>query len=349
MTIVRALAYLSQKRKSESRILMKLSKRAMKKQITAQSDREAVSNSSLHVKPVESQAGLHARIDIPGQGCSTTACLAPPSKQHPKSPRLRPSLHPTKPLSHDYTWLLDRETTDSDHLVVRINESGRLLKPILVFKPVNWKRRKVLNILDNEKARLPEGVTTTFKFDEYGQHYIQSSRIFKPYIQFCAIVPLEPKKYVQHFRSLNDEDRLYKPLETLLRLSELVSTAKKTSEQWCRCRPGCKRFSTSMIQCNHTACKSGWYHKRCMGMDEDEIPKDGWLCKYCSWLSKKRIAGTDTTVVSHDKLAEASTSRIQRAKGLEDAWQNHDWPSATEIMSMFDTIARKMEVFEGNR
>lgn len=79
-------------------------------------------------------------------------------------------------------------------------------------------------------------------------------------------------------------------------------------------------------------------------MDEDEDPDEEWLCRRCAKIPRKKLVIAQDMDMSYGKLAEASSNRVQRAKTLDGAWENHHWPSRQEILNMLDRIGHNMEI-----
>lgn len=261
----------------------------------------------------------------------------------------RSNLPVALPELDNYTWLLDRDPGNSDLLIVRIGEKGKILRPIIVFDSARWKNSRFQRILEDEEPRLPENVITKFTFDAVGQHHTYTSYYTQRGIHFYAIVPLDPRDYTRQWKLSGEADRLFGPLETLLGISELVLKARNESKIWCECRSEWNKFSTSMILCDNMKCKLGWYHKRCVGMDEDEDPEDEWLCRRCARLPRKKLDIAEDMDMPYGKLAEASSNRIQLAKALNTVWHSHSWPSRKEIVNMFERISHNMEILNNIR
>ena len=75
-----------------------------------------------------------------------------------------------------------------------------------------------------------------------------------------------------------------------------------------------------MIQCNNAKCNLGWYHMRCVGLDEHD-EQEYWLCETCHNFPEKDRLDTDDLDADYN---EASSYRIQRTRFLLRAWNKHD-------------------------
>jgi len=80
-------------------------------------------------------------------------------------------------------------------------------------------------------------------------------------IQFCAILPLKRKTLDN-----SSGHKYFQSLEQLLGLENLVDAAESANEEWCNCQ---QPDVENMILCDVAKCTVGWYHKECVGLDED--------------------------------------------------------------------------------
>lgn len=94
--------------------------------------------------------------------------------------------------------------------------------------------------------------------------------------QFCAIMPLDPKQYERR-PFIKEEQKLFEPIEELLNVGGFLYRFERANDLWCKCRCYWNEYSTNMIQYDNTQCTIEWFHKRCVGLDEEDEPKQ-WIC-----------------------------------------------------------------------
>ena len=292
-----------------------------------------------------------------------TAEVPPPSFTHDVSPLNQAPTQPqrneipqtchTMPELRDYAWLQDMDPGDSDLLIIRVTEKGYILKPMLIFDSARWNIPNFRRILGDEEPRVPEDLIRKFTSDARGRHHFSRSSYLRSGVQFCAIVPLCPTKYKRQRRLIESKDGLFKPLNSLLGISELLYNASNEAKEWCICRSECWESGGNMILCDNMKCKIGWYHQRCAGVsevsdsDSDSDCDYEWLCRKCARIPRRNLCIAEDMDMPYDKLAEASSNRVQQAKALDRVWRRHNWPSGKEIIGTFKMISQDM-LFDPN-
>jgi hypothetical protein len=248
-----------------------------------------------------------------------------------------------------FIWLLDRDHYDGDLLIVRVDQEGSVLPPLAVFNSARWKRRDFREVIKEERARIPDNILTDFRVQEDKTSYVkrcvlQGPKYFRePQIQFCAIIPLDRRTYFRQ-RDLNPiEDTAFGRFEKLLGLPQLIWEAGKANDQRCKCKAPYNKYSPNMIQCDNLKCPIGWYHMKCVGLDED-FTSDLWLCRRClkKWRSNE-LSDFDNEEID-GRIREASDARIQRAKTLARVWEEHDWPSAEKVRRLVDRLSCRINI-----
>ncbi len=207
-------------------------------------------------------------------------------------------------------WLHDRDHYDGDLLIVRVDREGYILPPLVVFHSSRWKRRDFREVLKEEQARIPDNVLTEFRVQEDRTSYVencvlQGPKYFRePQTQFCAIVPLDRRAYERQRGLDSMEETPFASFERRLGLPRLVRDAGKANDQWCECEAPYNEYSPSMIQCDNLKCPMGWYHKKCVDLDED-FTADRWLCDQClrNWKSNEMSYFEDKKI--SEKIREA--------------------------------------------
>lgn len=243
-----------------------------------------------------------------------------------------------------FIWLHDRDHYDGDLLIVRVDREGYILPPLVVFHSSRWKRRDFREVLKEEQARIPDNVLTEFRVQEDRTSYVencvlQGPKYFRePQTQFCAIVPLDRRAYERQRGLDSMEETPFASFERRLGLPRLVRDAGKANDQWCECEAPYNEYSPSMIQCDNLKCPMGWYHKKCVDLDED-FTADRWLCDQClrNWKSNEMSYFEDKKI--SEKIREASDARIQRARTLARVWEEHDWPSAEKVRRFVNRLS----------
>ncbi|KAE9375765.1 hypothetical protein N431DRAFT_543234 [Stipitochalara longipes BDJ] len=247
-----------------------------------------------------------------------------------------------------FIWILNRDhnSYNGDLLIVRVSQQGRILPPLVVFSSPHWKRRDFREVVKQERARTPDKISTDFRIQQDGSSFIkkcvlQDAKYFREsQTQFCAIIPLDPKAYGRQRGSDFEEDTTFGQFETLLALPRLIRDAEKANKLWCKCRIPYNEHSPDMIQCDNLKCPIGWYHNKCVGLDEG-FTADLWLCKNCSRnRPSNELSDFDNDDEEIDEeIREASDARIQRVKTLARVWEEHDWPSTEKVCQKIDSLS----------
>jgi hypothetical protein len=234
-----------------------------------------------------------------------------------------------------FIWLLHHKRRKGDHLVVRVNSGGWVLPPVVIFHKSKWESPQFARIIREEKARMPKNVMTEFRYDKDRTSFLRKCfDLTTGYctvsdIQFCAIIPLEQgcinKGNTEAHRDLE-------PLEHLLDLQTLVDAAERAKKRWCSCnRP---EEIGNMISCDATRCTVGWYHNKCVGLDEDYASQD-WICRACKVSGNVFLSTYDSGKNDFDQeTLDGSDARVQRARSLNRVWSNHKWPDPREVRDL---------------
>ena len=208
-----------------------------------------------------------------------------------------------------FIWLLDRDLEGEDLLIVRIDEEGFVSPPLLIFDSATWQEDDFHLVIEEEQARLPDDILADFRFSQDGRSYMtrciaRSPGYFRePQSQFCAIIPLNAKTYRHQLEAEDTGPLVFKRLELLLRLPELIDAAEYANDRWCHCQAIYNRRGPSMIQCNNVKCPMGWYHNKCLGLDEDFAAED-WFCYQCLDKSDSESKDSDEEREKSDKERE---------------------------------------------
>ncbi|KAL9128656.1 MAG: hypothetical protein Q9217_002716 [Psora testacea] len=207
-----------------------------------------------------------------------------------------------------FNWILDRDPGYGEILLVRVDRSGKRQSPIVFF----------------DSSQLDENLD-----DEDIQSILEDER----------------QRHDPDVRPRYRESKLFEPLESLLDLQVLLADIDRAYEKWCTCGPPYNKYSPPMIQCNNALCKLGWYHMRCVGVGEDDVP-DYWLCEDCGEISEKDRQDNDYLDLEYDEYHEASSYRTYRTRSLMRAWLQHAWPDPDAICREFRKITLNLDVTE---
>jgi hypothetical protein len=262
------------------------------------------------------------------------------------------------PELHDHIWILDADPGCGHLLVVRVDDEGTVLAPLVIFDGADWGHPQFRRLIRHEKKRHPSRVLWTFTFNRSGKHYMWRS-IFKdkkyfcnPRVQFCAILPLdlehykdEPGKSRHESNYTTEQYKLFKPLETALAIPDLVSDLHYASDRWCMCGAPYNEYSPAMIRCDNTQCELEWYHKICVDLDEEFETDETWVCTKCYRTAETIVVAAEETSIDFEaKLLEASDKRVHQTKTLVQLWDKHGWPNDDIILSLFDEISCRIDI-----
>ena len=305
-----------------------------------------------HLSPPSSKA-QRSSIDQSG-----SPSRKPPNKKSPNGQATKNST-PVIPASEEYNWLLDRSFGTHDHLMIRINRKGRILRPFILFDDTEWQIEITEDpnckmILEQETLRYTPGVRTGFTCNKRSDKYLWSCRrstldyIYES-TQFCAIIPLNKMAYCKQ-PIKNVEQQLFEPIEALLHVGALLASYEAVARQWCKCQRLVNGYEPGMIQCGNARCHLQWYHKECVDLDEDDEPEP-WICPDCHGMSRDEREEVETLRL-HTRYArniEASDQRIQSTRALLHVWHEHRWPEPMVILEAFERVLYNLDIIENSR
>jgi hypothetical protein len=244
-----------------------------------------------------------------------------------------------------FVWLLHRGLIGADLLVVRVNNGGCVLSPVIIFRSSDWKSHQFERITREERARIPQNIATEFRYDKDRKSVLE--KCFSPTtgyctvsdIQFCAILPL--KRQRRAAADVRIKKKL-EHLEQLLGLQQLIDDAERAKDEWCICNG---EDSGDMISCDAMKCPVGWFHKSCVSLDRDYEAQD-WFCPGCKAAGNIVFSTYDNNKEKFDEdVLDRSDVRVQRARSLNRVWNNHKWPDAREVRDlMYNNICCGIEM-----
>lgn len=282
-----------------------------------------------------------------------------PSKRKSSSGRAKKTSIPVIPASEEYNWLLDRSICTYDHIMIRIDRRGGMLRPFILFNDTKCQIENTQDpgcrmILEHERLRYQPNIRTGFTCGTRSSKYLWScARSTLDYIyedtQFCAIVPLNKIAYgkqpVKHI-----EEQLFEPLEALLHVGMLLADFEAATNQWCKCQRPANGHEPGMIHCGNTRCQLQWYHKECVDLDEDDEPEP-WKCPDCCKMprTKRREVKQLELPGGYEDDIKASDQRVQSTRALRRVWNTHPWPSRKAILETFERVLYNLDIIESSR
>jgi hypothetical protein len=246
----------------------------------------------------------------------------------------------------NYIWIQDKDPGFTNVLVLKIDQRGNLMKPLVVFDSHHWQDQEFSELVSHEGLRWHSGVDTEFLFDKKQRHYLRKLiqefliEASGPGIQFCAICPLDEDQYRNRCRDISENDDMFRPVEALLNIPDLLHAIKKSAEKWCLCRRPHNEFSPDMVLCDNVNCKIGWYHFECLDMDE---APDFWLCPACEATDPStHVYSIDGDVDYDEELYVESWDRVQLTKAIARVWAKHEGPGRDKLLKKMEKISRRI-------
>jgi hypothetical protein len=251
----------------------------------------------------------------------------------------------------NYIWIQDKDPGFTNILVLKIDQRGNLMKPTVVFDSHHWQDQEFSQLVSHESFRWHSDVDTKFLFDREQRHYLRKLihefliDATGPGIQFCAIFPLDEDQYRNSCRDISENDDMFRPIEALLNIPDLLHAIKKSAKKWCKCRRPYNEFSPDMSLCDNMNCEIGWYHLECLDMDE---APDFWLCPECEATDPStHIYSKDSDVDYDEELYAESSDRVQLTKAIARVWAKHKRPGRDKLLNKMEKISRRI-VFDSN-
>ena len=267
------------------------------------------------------------------------------------------------PEKDDFNWLLDRDPGVGDLMLIRVTETGEILRPVIIHstgrlvgerrKPtVDWDDDGFDAVMADERRGRHSKVTSTFRNIQghnYLWYYYQSKGgLIRRGVQFSIILPVSVISYGQQTRT-SQGSQLFEPLELLFRLQDLLEKIDRANKKWCSCGRQKNEYSPPMVQCRRALCDISWFHKDCVRFadSDDEV---SWVCDDCydKWegIPEQKRAYIELEPTESTFFARESHKRTHLARAIEDVWYKHVWPSQDEILAKIDEIADKVDIVE---
>jgi hypothetical protein len=253
------------------------------------------------------------------------------------------------PELHDYIWIQDRDPGNTNLLVLNISKEGTITCPIVAFDSHHWQDKEFCQLVPHESYRWHSSVDTRFLSDKYQKHYLRKlilEHLICPSdsgIQLCAILPLDKAQYQKSLRKISEDDDVFRPIEDLLNIPDLLQAIKKSADKWCLCGRPNNEYSPEMVLCDNTNCEIGWYHLECLDIDEGD-ESGFWLCQQCEATDSSTHHYSEDSDINYDEgLYEESTDRIQLTKAIASVWAKHKWPERDKLLKEMEKISRRID------
>ena len=263
----------------------------------------------------------------------------------------------------DFNWLLDRDPGKEDLILIRVSETGKIMRPVIIYstsrlvgerqKPtVNWGDDDFKAVIADERRGHHPQIISIFREDMRGRTYLwqcyrSERRRIRHRVQFSIILPVNVVSYGQQTPE-SQCAHLLEPLETLFQLQDLLGKIERAKKKWCSCGLLRNEYSPPMVQCRNALCDISWFHKKCVRFSHKD-DEASWLCHdYIETLEKppEDFAYVELKPTESNVFARASHNRLHLARAIENVWREHDWPSPDEIIAKIDKVADKVDIVE---
>ena len=312
--------------------------------------------------------GIPARESSRGRSPSSRQSLQPENRSSSRREHRSPTPADEQfvmPEKDHFNWLLDRDPGAEDLILLRVSETGKILRPVIIYstsrliggrqKPtIDWEDDDFNAVIADERRGRRPKITSIFREDQSGRDYLwQSYRskgsLIRREVQFSIILPVS----VVSYRSQNPKSQgtqLFEPLESLFRLQDLLGEIERANKKWCLCERLNNEYSPPMVQCRNALCDISWFHKQCVSFperdDDDSDDETPWLCDKCERTPEHKRAPIELKTAEGNFFARESHKRQHLARAIENVWHKHNWPSQDEIVAKGDEIADKVDIIE---
>ena len=100
-----------------------------------------------------------------------------------------------------------------------------------------------------------------------------------------------------------------------------------------------------MILCRNARCDVGWYHHKCVGLEEDSHQGSDWICESCHGIpfeDRDILCDSDRDIAQ--SIIDESDDRVQRTRSIAKVWEKHKWPKPSKVLNLFKLIASNIQV-----
>lgn len=269
------------------------------------------------------------------------------------------------PEKDHFNWLLDRDPGAEDLILLRVSETGKILRPVIIYstsrliggrqKPtIDWEDDGFNTVIADERRGHRPKITSIFREDQSGRDYLRQcyrskGGLIRREVQFSIILPVSVVSYRQQ-NPKPQGSQLFEPLESLFRLQDLLDKIEQANKKWCSCGRLINEYSPPMVQCCNALCDIGWFHKECVRFsDSDDDGSDDetpWLCDKCESTPEHERAPIELKPTEPKFFVRESHKRQHLARAIENVWHKHNWPSQDEIVAKNEEIADKVDIIE---
>ena len=255
-----------------------------------------------HLKRLSSPSRSTDNLEIPphwssrGRSPSSRQSLRPENRSSSRREHRSPTPADEQfvlPEKDHFNWLLDRDPGAGDLILLRVSETGKILRPVIIYstsrliggrqKPtIDWEDDGFNAVIADERRGHRPQINSIFREDQSGRDYLwqfyrSKGSLIRREVQFSIILPVSIVSYRQ--QNPNPQgSQLFEPLESLFRLQDLLGKIEQANKKWCSCGRPNNGFSPPMVQCCNALCDIGWFHKECASPsdnDDDDSDDDG--------------------------------------------------------------------------
>ena len=321
--------------------------------------------------PSTDNLGIPPRGSSRGRSPSSRQSLRPENRSSSRREHRSPTPADEQfvmPEKDHFNWLLDRDPGAEDLILLRVSETGKILRPVIIYstsrllgerqKPtIDWEDDGFNAIIADERRGRRPKITSIFREDQSGRDYLRQcyrskGRLIRREVQFSIILPVS----VVSYRQQNPKPQgfqLFEPLESLFRLQDLLDKIEQANKKWCSCGRLINEYSPPMVKCCNALCDIGWFHKECVSFshsaDDDSADETPWLCDKCGKIPEHKRAPIELKPTESSFFARESHKRQHLARAIESVWHKYDWPSQDEIVAKGEEIANKVDIIESAR
>ena len=196
------------------------------------------------------------------------------------------------PGKDNFNWLLDRDPGDEDLILIRISETRKVMRPVIIYSTSRHAGEKKIPTVDWEdncfkafvadetRGQHPKKVVSIFREDQKGRDYLwqcyqDEVRLIHHGGQFSIILSVNSVSYGQQ-NPASQGAQLFEPLESLFQLQHLLGKIERAKKKWCSCKQLRNKHWRNMVQCHNALCNISWFHNKCVKFShsDDEHSND---------------------------------------------------------------------------
>ena len=263
------------------------------------------------------------------------------------------------PEKDNFNWLLDRDPGDEDLILIRIRETGKVMRPVIIYSTSrlaserqmptgDWEDDGFKAVIADERHGRSLQVHSIFREDRRGRDYLWQYYRYERCpdqhgVRFSIIFPVNIGSYGQQ-NPASQGAQLFEPLESLFQLQDLLGKIERAKKKWCSCEQLRNKDWRNMVQCRNALCNISWFHNKCVKFSHSD-DETSWLCDECR-NTPKDIAHIEMKPNESNNFSHASHDRLHLARAIENVWYKHDLPSRDEIVGRINEVVDKVDIIE---